>query len=389
MALDPSAFYAAANLKSNPFRSNPVHSTDPRMDIWVGYRQEKRNFIKFLTRSRSDQIGNLTFIMIHGTWGTGKSHALLWAKNRIENIEANDFDSYCYYIPTLKKDKGRLSFAGAFVQDLVEKTDLKRQVMEFRQWLSTKIVKYRDQKEFDSSVTDPEVIEQLIPAVELYNFAKEIHACEDEDQVGALLAPKGLADYQAMSIFTRLSNLFVFPVELQDGIQRFKKTVYLMVDELDDLLRASVKEAREVNDTLRHIYDACPNCFSLIVALTAEVALFPSIFEDHLLSRIQKQIALGELHKDGAIDFVKQVLDTNRVNESGPTGFYPMDEEAVDVIVNQLVNITPRVVVDTMQQVLEELRLAGLEPNVKPAGVAFLDRWEILDEVVGQGAPDS
>jgi hypothetical protein len=219
--------------------------------------------------------------------------------------------------------------------------------------------------------------------VELYNFAKEIVVCDTEDKVEELLSPSGLSDYQAMIIFTRLVNLFVFPIELQDGTARYKKAVYLMIDELDDLLRASVKEAREVNDILRHLYDSCPNCFGLIVALSAEVTILPSIFEDYIIHRIQRQISLGQLNKDDGVEFVKQILDASRADSNGAKGFFPFDAEAVQAILGKLVNVTPRDVVDTMQQVLEEVRLAGLDPRSREADLSFLDDHDILEEILG------
>ena len=70
MTQTPTAFYPLCNLKANPFRSNPTQESDPRMDIWVGYEREKSQFSKFLTRSRSDQVGNANFILLYGDLGT-------------------------------------------------------------------------------------------------------------------------------------------------------------------------------------------------------------------------------------------------------------------------------------------------------------------------------
>ena len=90
--------------------------------------------------------------------------------------------------------------------------------------------------------------------------------------------------------------------------RRFKKGTYLFIDELDDLERASVKEAREVNHILRHIYDNCPNCFCMIIALSAEISQLAVLFFDYVLSRIHRQIELVVLDKDDAVAFVKEIL---------------------------------------------------------------------------------
>ena len=72
-------FYNAANITMNPFRTNPTIEADPRKGIWVGYEKERDTLLKFLVRSRADQVGNINFLMIYGEYGTGKSHALLWS----------------------------------------------------------------------------------------------------------------------------------------------------------------------------------------------------------------------------------------------------------------------------------------------------------------------
>ena len=46
---------------------------------------------------------------------------------------------------------------------------------------------------------------------------------------------------------------------------------------------------------------------------------------------------------------------------------------------------TPRKIVTTMQQVIEEVRLAGHDPTEGLVSVDFLDQYEIVEEVLGEG----
>ena len=273
MVMDPKDYYEKANLRDNPFRSNPNFAADPRASIWVGYEKQKKQLDKYLRRSLADQVGNANFLMLYGNYGTGKSHALLWAQNRILHDEKNTFNSVCYFIPTLRKDKGKLTFAGAFLDDIVAKSDLLANVQAYHNFLTECISLCRTAHGLGHEVPAEKVIEILIPPVELNNFAKEIYHCQKEEDFLKLIAPKTLTDYQAMMIFTRLVNLFVHEMGISEtNKRRFKKGAYLFIDELDDLERASVKEAREVNDILRHIYDNCPNCFCMVIALSAEIS---------------------------------------------------------------------------------------------------------------------
>lgn len=386
MVMEPGKYYEKANLRDNPFRSNPNVAADPRASIWVGYEKQKKQLDKYLSRSLADKVGNGNFIMLYGNWGTGKSHALLWAQNRILHQEETTFDSVCYFIPTLRKDKGKLTFAGAYLDDIVAKSDLLRNVQAYHNFMTECISNYRTAHGLGHDVSADKIIEKLIPPVELNNFAKEINRCQKEENYRNLIAPKTLTDYQAMMIFTRLVNLFVHEMEISEtNKKRFKKGAFLFIDELDDLERASVKEAREVNDTLRHIYDNCPNCFCMIIALTAEISQLPVLFFDYILTRIHRQIELVVLDKDDAVAFVREILNSNRMDPDGEEDFFPFEKAAIETIVSQLTEITPRKIVTAMQQVIEEARLAGHNPTDDPVSVDFLDDNEIIEEVLGEG----
>lgn len=386
MVMQPIDYYEKANLRDNPFRSNPNFAADPRAGIWVGYEKQKKQLDKYLRRSLADQVGNANFIMLYGNYGTGKSHALLWAQNRILHDEKKTFDSVCYFIPTLRKDKGKLTFAGAFLDDIVAKSDLMANVQAYHNFLTECISLCRTAHGHEHDVPAEKIIEILIPPVELNNFAKEIYHCQKEEDFLKLIAPKTLTDYQAMMIFTRLVNLFVHEMDISEtSKKRFKKGAYLFIDELDDLERASVKEAREVNDILRHIYDNCPNCFCMVIALSAEISQLAVLFFDYILSRIHRQIELVVLDKDDAVGFVREILNSNRADPVGEGDFFPFERAAIETIASQLTEITPRKIVTTMQQVIEEVRLAGHDPADGRVSVDFLDDNEIIEEVLGEG----
>lgn len=386
MVMEPNEYYKKSNLQDNPFRSQPNFAADPRAGIWVGYEKQKKQLEKYLERSLSDKVGNANFLMLYGNYGIGKSHALLWAQNRILHVEKNAFNAVCYFIPTLRKDKGNLTFGGAFLDDIVAKSNLLGDVQAFHNFLVECISAYRAAKDLGHDVPPEKLIEQLIPAVELSNFAKEINKCQETDDFRKLLAPKALTDYQAMMILTRLVNLFVHEMKITDTeSRRFKKGAYLFIDELDDLDRATVKEAREVNDLLRHIFDNCPNCFCMVIAISAEISTLPVLFFDYVLSRIHRQIELVVLDKDDAVSFVREILNSNRIDPAGETDFFPFEKEAIETIASQLTEITPRKIVTTMQQVIEEVRLAGHDPVEGLVSLDFLDEHEIVEEVLGEG----
>lgn len=138
-----------------------------------------------------------------------------------------------------------------------------------------------------------------------------------------------------------------------------------------------------MNDILRHIYDNCPNCFCMVIALTAEISQFTILFFDYILSRIHRQIEMSILDKDHTVDFVLKILESNRLDDDGQCGYFPFERGAVETIASHLTEITPRKIVNAMQQVIEEVRLAEHDPENGPVSMDFLDEPDIVEEVLG------
>jgi AAA ATPase domain len=372
-------FYAACKLTTNPFRSNAVTEDDPRVKIWVGYDRQRLQLEKILDRVRADQVGLTNFVLLYGAYGTGKSHALLWARNRVKETGGG----VAYFVPTLKKDKGKLSFAAAFAEDLIARGSLLRDLMRFRTFLETLIVQAKQGQE----MTNEAAIDRLIKSREHAEFVKGLMGCQTDNAIKEYLNPGKLLDYQAAMLFAKIVNLFVQKFDMGGSESRFTQAVYLFIDELDDLQRQPPKETLETNDILRHLYDACPNSFGLVCALSAEVTTLTNMFTDYVLSRVTRQVHFDLLDRDAAIDFVKNILEKSRPPGAVvPSAFFPFDEDSVNAVMSQLREITPRKVVNTMQQVTEECRIAEANPAAGPITPDILDELGVLDSVFGDGS---
>jgi hypothetical protein len=257
-------------------------------------------------------------------------------------------------------------------------------VLQYRNFLGICINQYRAENGLGTNISADDIIEKLIPPVELFNFAKEISHQEDDAAVRALLTPKSQTDYQAMVAFTRLVNLFVYELRFKDETKRFRQSVHLMIDELDVLVQATTKEILEVSDLIRHIYDLCPNCFGLVLAVSAEQEIIASIFAEYVIGRVSRQIEFKPLDRDSAVEFVIQVMDEMRLDKSpkGKLGAFPFSKAALEAILGQLSFRTPRKIVNVMQQVIEEARIAELAPGKSPITVEALDKAGLMDEIV-------
>ena len=147
---------------------------------------------------------------------------------------------------------------------------------------------------------------------------------------------------------------------------------------------ASTKEILEVNDLIRHLHDLCPNCFGLVLAVSAEQEILSSIFTEYVLTRVNKQIEFKPFDRAASVEFVVQILDAMRSDKSDSVrlGPYPFTTGALEAILGQLSFRTPRKVVNVMQQVIEEARLADLNPGQSPITVEDLDQAGLMDEIL-------
>ena len=380
--MEPSEYYTKSNMSGNPFRSNPSVAEDPRAAVWVGYASEREQLEKYMKRSLADQVGNANFVMLRGLLGAGKSHALLWAQHYILHECGEAMNAVCYFVPTLRKDKGQMSFAGAFYEDVLERSGMLEELQEFGEFLAA-AKRDAQASEFETAES---VLKRLVPSYEHRNLAIELIARKDDPSKMRELVlppPRERTDYQAMVMFTRLINLFVHDLEISESeTRRFRNGAYLFIDELDDLQRASSKEVRDVNDTLRHLFDRCPNRFCMIIALTADVTELQTMLFDYVLSRIVRQIELPPLGQDEAVEFVGEILEHSRLDPEGERGYFPFERVAVENVAARIPEITPRKIVNAMHEVIEGARLAGHNPEQGPVSLQFLDENDIVEEAL-------
>lgn len=376
--LAPKDFYAASNLKSNPFRQNPLLDSDPRAGIWVGYDAQRRQFLQLLKQSRSDFIGNSNLVLLYGELGAGKTHALLWARHQILVAHRDEFNAVVYHISSLRNDD-KITFSVTFERDVVNKSEILDDVAEFRQHLDELCIEYRKA----NNTTEPKdkIIELLIPSRELSSLAKQILHSETEDDARAILLPHKTGEFGTMNRLAALINLFVIDIEVGGVSRSWKSAAYLLIDELNLLVDASAKEQRMANEIIRTLYDSCPNRFGLILAFTASVAQVSLLFDEWVISRVSRQIVMPTLPQQDAKDFIGGILEYDRIKKPESQPFKPFDEEAIDSIVSQMSSITPRRIMKIMERVLELARTAGHDPATGLVSASFLDENDITDEI--------
>jgi hypothetical protein len=196
--------------------------------------------------------------------------------------------------------------------------------------------------------------------------------------------PSGLTDFTAMNIFTTVVNLFTFEVQVGSEKRRFKKSAFLLLDELDLLATASAKDQRETNDLLRHLHDNCTTAFCMIGALTATAAEIGALFAPYVLERVKRQIEMDYLPPHEAKEFIREILRRSRVTSDQEDSYFPFDEGAVDGVFSRMLEISPRRAISAFHEILEEARVQGADPSVEPITLDFLDDLDIIEDALGQ-----
>ncbi|MGV8922344.1 MAG: hypothetical protein ACOH1L_03200 [Thermomonas sp.] len=359
---------------------NPAVASHERASLWVGYEKERERLMRVLTQARSDQLGSTRFFLMYGGFGTGKSHALLWAQNYILHQKREEFNACAYFMRSLKTQGGKFSFHRAFQEFIINQSDLLSDLEKFSHFLKDKISLYKRENGIPSDEDPKKVIAQIFAAPELINLAIKFYQANTKQELAAAIHVND--DFDSVLRFTSLVKLFTFNIpstSISDN--RFRRAVYLFIDELDDLMGATSKEGRAVNDHLRHLYDSCQGCFGLGVAISAELSELSAYFMDYVLTRIDRQIELSLLDKKQAIEFIKGMLSTRRITPAND--FYPFTEETIGYLVDQIVQLTPRKLVKAMYETIEQLRLGGYQPS--PSNLVTLqviEEFDIMEEVI-------
>lgn len=380
MAMNAKEFYAACNLSENPFQENPAVASHERASVWVGYEKVRDKLVRVLTQARSDQIGSTRFFLMYGGFGTGKSHALLWAQNYILHQHKSEFNSCAYFIRSLKTQGGKFSFHRAFQEFVLNQSDLLSDLEKYSFFLRDKVSQYKREYEIPSEEDPRNVIAKIFAAPELVTLAIKLYQANTRQELSTAIQVTD--DFDSVLRFTSLVKLFTFPIPsttISDN--RFKRAVYLFIDELDDLMGAQPKEGRLVNDHLRHLYDSCQGCFGLGIAISAELSELSAYFMDYVLTRVDRMIELSLLDKRQSLDFIRGMLETKRIVPSND--FFPFSDDAIERLVDQIAHLTPRKLVKAMYETIEQLRIGGFDPSSgKLVTAEVLDEFDIMEEVI-------
>jgi Cdc6-like AAA superfamily ATPase len=354
-------------LTKNPFTLVP----EEKVTIWAGYNDLRRQLLKIVTSCRSDNVGLSEFIVLYGDIGTGKSHALRYLKNCIENEKKTDFQSPVIYLESLKLAP-KVDFLVIY-RRIIE--NLLDHMKETANWLDSIIEtslptggslhlddlqRERERKYNDKKITP------LFPCLPLLlrgikngdDKARKILMGYSEKSLQhenfGLLSPIN-NEFSATRCLGAYINLCTHGPQNIDGTSPSgrNKAFYLFIDEIELLNDYRPSEVLSINQGIRDLINTCPENTCLLFGMTGDVRDISALLDKYVMGRMTHDpIIIPPMDNEQAVLFLKEVLKNRRQNPDDPDE-YPFRLDALKKIAEETSEKTARELFRNCRRVLE------------------------------------
>ena len=367
-----------ARLKSNPFTLVP----DENVTVWAGYQQLRSDLFDIVKSCRSDHVGLSEFAIIHGDYGTGKSHALRYLKFWITERDKDQFDSPCVYLESMRV-AATMNFV-ALYQKIMEL--LMVHIYETADWLAVAIegiaerqVRNSRLQELGQAVDEIYRDPSITPGYPSLSLLLKGIKNGDEDARQLLLGQKlpGQSafrkygsynmtgpiesEYDATRCLGAYVNLCTKGVKTLDGgtVSARNKAVYFFFDELEIVNDFRPQEVLSVNQGLRDLVNTCPENCCFLFGMSGDVRNIYGLLSTAVIRRMSRDpLAIAPLEPEEAVEFLTQVLKGYRSNKSDPDAF-PFEVDALLAIAMDTQNRTPSELFRGCRRVLAKSILSG------------------------------
>ena len=365
-----------AKLTRNPFTLVPA----TEVSVWAGYELLKNQLLDIVISCRSDRVGLSEFTILHGDYGTGKSHSLRYLQHLITKREPDEFQSPCVYLETLKVASA-MNFVALYrkIMDL-----LIAHIQETAVWLDLAVEEtaknassgsQRFQETVDNIYRDPQLTPGF-PALGLLLRGINNGAPASLDLLlGGKLSGSGVmekylsfgmtgpieSEYDATRCLGAYVNLCTQGSSILNAneVVSRNKAFYFFVDELETVADFRPQEALSINQGIRDLINACPENCCFLFGMTADVRDIYGFLSTAVIRRMSREpLAIEPLTSDDAVDFLKQVLKGHRVDPNDPDE-YPFQVDALAAIAEATQRKTPSELFRACRRVLEKCVLSG------------------------------
>ena len=380
-----------AELVGYGFREHPFPLLPGgRVTNWAGMNDVRMKFEDVVRSVLTSDSGLSEFVILHGNYGAGKTHALKYMATMVNEVEKDAYGSHAIYVPKIKQGP-KISFLEIYkyiVQTLGE---------DFLRSLATEINSSIDKEVFERGSgggkgglegmkacviselpSDAQAMVKLLISLENGEDRGLRFLFEGKQAVSEVGYAQPINnDYLAVQVLSDLFRTMTLPVGSSEPAYR---AVHLFIDEVEDILEAKSQEQLDLWSSVRELVNRLPANFALVLAFSADAALLEAMMPMGVAERTTRpNIELQALDIDEAKEFVaKQLADFRPDGYKPPQPYHPFTEDAVSYLLEQTVILVPRRIFRGLRQTLDRaIKREGLQPGDEIGA-------EMMAEVMGQ-----
>ncbi len=319
---------------------------------WAGRDALRREVVDVIESVRECDTGLSEFVVLHGSYGAGKSHALRYLKSVISSKE-DAYHARAVYIQSIRIED-KISFLALYREVLRELGD--DYILEIAKKVEACLVTIENnlpnaldlQKEGKlRDVALQEFDRELVPMLKILGGI----VTEDRTPFQSM-SQEVSSDFEAVKY---LGAFFAcMRICRQDDLP-LAEAAYLFLDEMEAILEVKVNESQAFFNALLQLINQLPYNLCVICSFSGDTALLGAVFPENLLQRMtQDYIELPELKVDEAKEFLIKHLETYRPDDfNSPNPFHPFQEDAIEYVLDRTLPMTPRNIFRGLRKVLE------------------------------------
>lgn len=332
-----------------PFPITPDHTTKH----WAGREELRKELLDVIDSPREDDIGLSEFVVLHGSYGAGKSHTLRYLRNYIQE-RRDAYRSKAIYVQSIRIEN-RISFL-ALCKEIIRLLD-----NDYISEVSKDVLLYIEAKENDHPDALKLQKQDKLREIVIQTFDRELHsmlkklckiAKENVVPVNELTSGIG-SDFEAareLGAFFRCLNVCRTVSDLP-----LSEANYLFLDEIEAVTEVKVAESQAFFNGMLQFINQLPYNFCLICSFSGDAVLYEAVANEALVQRMTRDyIELPDLEPDEAKDFLVKQFESYRTDSFNNSNLYhPFTEEAVDYVLGRTLPMTPRNIFRALRKVLE------------------------------------
>ena len=370
----------AYGLKADPFTLQPASV----VTNWAGRLAERQLLTDIVTTPLATDIGTSEFTVVHGEYGSGKSHALRYFESMVTDVEADRFKAVAIYVPTIKMEQ-KTSFLRLY-KEIIQLANMNElislaKVVDERFTAAKDDVKKEliaDQRGMDQDAISDDYLEaevlSSIDSSDLPMLRLVLDLAGESEEAISYLQGTGTPPSN-IGLSSRLDNDFAAAKTLGGLFRVLTLSIrgqkpaclatYLFLDEVEAILDDRQADVIQFFQGVRNLVNELPYNFCLLLSFSGETALIEAVMPQAILQRMTRQyyVELPVLTPDDAKVFVRDLLTQHRpVGFEHANPYYPFTEETIELTLERIAQITPRHLFRALNLILiRAIRREGLE----------------------------